>query len=95
MKLVAKIFIIIGMVFQCLFIIPVIVGVIDLVKLKNAKCKADVPVLLGILTIFFVNTIGGILMLLLSDADFAVPAAPEAPVIEAMAEEVKNDTTIL
>ncbi len=69
MKTAAKVFIIIGMV--CLFwcIVPLIVGILALKKLNTATCKADVTTM-GVLTLLFVNLIGGILMLCLKDEDF-------------------------
>ncbi len=87
MKTAAKVFIIIGMVFQFWLIVPLIVGIIALNKLNKATSKADL-VGIGIVTLIFCNLIGGILMLCLKDEDLA-PAvvAPAAPVVEANATE--------
>lgn len=71
MKTVAKVFIIIGMVLQCLMIYPVIVGAIVLSKLKKATSKADFGIGWGIVTILFVNVIAGIILLVMKDEDFA------------------------
>ncbi|MBO5248039.1 MAG: hypothetical protein J6B54_01935, partial [Clostridia bacterium] len=73
MKVAAKVFIIIGIVFGIPAIFPIIVGTIALKKLKSAACKADIKTI-GILTLIFCNIVGGILMLCLEDSDFALSA---------------------
>jgi Sec-independent protein secretion pathway component TatC len=70
MKTAAKVFIIIGMIAGFWTILPLIFGFIALKKLNTATCKADVSVGVSVLTILFVNVIGGILMLCLKDSDF-------------------------
>lgn len=71
MKTVAKVFIILGMIFQFFLIYPVILGAIALSKMKKAKCKADFGTGWGIVTLLFVNIIAGIVLLVMKDEDFA------------------------
>ncbi len=68
MKVAAKVFIILGMIFQGILIFPIIIGAIALKKLKTVTSKSELTAI-GVLTLLFVNLIGGILMLCLSDAD--------------------------
>ena len=70
MKTAAKIFIILGMIGGAIAILPLIFGGITLSKMKKATCKSDMMVW-GILDIFFVGLIGGILILCVSDEDWA------------------------
>jgi hypothetical protein len=51
-------------------ILPIIFGVKALNKLKTATCKADIPVKTGVLTLIFVNVVGGILLLCMNDSHF-------------------------
>ncbi len=81
MKTAAKVFIIIGMVMGCWYILPLIFGFIALSKMKKATKKDDLTVT-AILTLLFCNVIGGVLMLCLKDEDLA-PAT--AAVVEAEA----------
>ena len=67
MELVAKIFIIIGMVCGCLAIFPPILGFIVLNKMKNGQLTTGWK----IVTLLFVNMIGGILL-------FLIPETPAA-----------------
>jgi len=62
MKTAAKVFIILGMVFGAIAILPLIFGGITLSKMKTANSKSDMMIW-GILDIFFVGLIGGILIL--------------------------------
>ena len=48
-------------------IVSLVFGILALVRLGKAKCKADIPVWLGVCVLLFVNLIGGILMLCLKD----------------------------
>jgi len=73
MKTAAKVFIIIGMIFQFWWIVPLIVGIIALNKMKTEKPSVG----LSIVVLLFCNTIAGILLLVAKDSDFA-PAAPAA-----------------
>ncbi len=68
MKTAAKVFIILGMVVQCILIYPIIVGVLALKKLKTATTVDELKTM-SILTLLFVNTIAGILMLCMKDGD--------------------------
>ena len=70
MKTAAKIFTIIGMVCGAITILPLIFGGLALSKMKKATCKKDLT-LWAVLSIIFCNPIGGVLMLLLKDEDFA------------------------
>ncbi len=82
MKTAAKVFIIIGMVCQCFLIFPLILGIFSLKKLKTATAKSDLTAW-AIITLLFVNLIGGILMLLIPETDFAPAQEPEVAQVEA------------
>lgn len=83
MKTAAKVFIIIGMVVQCFLVYPIILGIFALKKLNNAQKKSDLTVW-AIITLLLVNTIGGILMLLIPDSEFApVEEAPATIEVDA------------
>ena len=71
MKTLAKVFIIIGMIFQCFLIFPLVLGIIALKKLNAAKCKADFSTGWAIVVLLLVNLIAGILLLVMKDEDFA------------------------
>lgn len=79
MKTAAKVFIILGMVFQFWWIVPLIVGFIALKKLKNAKSKSELTGI-AIVTLLFCNLIGGVLMLCLPDSEFAPAETAEAEI---------------
>lgn len=68
MKTAAKVFIILGMIIEGILIIPIIIGALALKKLNSATSKSELTAM-GVLTLLFVNLIGGILMLCLSDDD--------------------------
>lgn len=70
MKQAAKIFLIIGMVIRAITIIPLILGIVTLKRLDEAKSKDELGIALPILSIFFVNLIAGIIMLCMKDEDF-------------------------
>ena len=70
MKTVAKVFIIIGMVLEFWLILPLIFGIVTINKMKTTTCKADMTTW-GILSLLFVNLICGILILLVSDDEWA------------------------
>lgn len=70
MKTAAKVFIILGMIFGCIAILPLIFGGITLSKMKKAT-KASELTVWGVLDIFFCGLIGGILVLCLKDEDLA------------------------
>ena len=70
MKTAAKVFTIIGIVVNFWTIVAPIVGILALNKMKKATCKKDLTVM-AVLNLIFCNLIGGFLMLLLKDEDFA------------------------
>jgi len=71
MKTAAKVFIILGMIFQCLFIYPIVLGAIALGKLKKAQKKDDFGIGWSIVVLLLVNTIAGIILLCMNDTHFA------------------------
>lgn len=71
MKTVAKVFIIISMVVGCFAILPLIFGFIALSNLKKAKTAAEFPMWLKICTLLFCSLIGGIILLVMKDEDYA------------------------
>ncbi len=83
----AKVFIIMGMVFQCFMIFPIIVGAIALKKLKTATTKSELTGI-AIVTLLFCNLIGGILMLCIDEKDLA--PVEDAVAIEAAAPVEEN-----
>ena len=66
MKTAAKVLLIIGMVCTFYLIYPIILGIYAYKMIDNAKKKEDL-MLWGILSIFFVSTLGGVFMLLIPD----------------------------
>ena len=68
MKKTAKVFIWIGMICQFYLVYPIVVGVIALNKLNEARKKEEI-LTMGILTLLFCNTVGGIIMLAMSDKE--------------------------
>lgn len=68
MKTAAKVFIIIGMVVGCSYIIPIIVGLIAMRKLDKARRKSDIRGI-SILTLLFCNVIAGVIMLCMKEED--------------------------
>ncbi len=60
MKLAAKIFLIIGMVFGFWTILPLVFGFMTLKKMKNDE---EIPMWLKVCDLLFVNLIAGILLL--------------------------------
>ncbi len=70
MKTVAKVFIILSMVFGFWMIVPLVVGIIALNKLDSATKKSELTAI-AICTLIFCNIISGIVMLCMSDKDLA------------------------
>ena len=68
MKKTAKVFIWIGIVCQFFLIYPIIVGILALQKLEEAR-KKDEILTIGIFTLLFCNLIAGIIMLTMTDKD--------------------------
>ena len=88
MKTAAKVFIILGMILQFWYIIPLIVGIIALRTMKKQKPSVG----LSIVVLLFCNTIAGILLLCSKEEEYIVPAPAEVPVApEAPAVEEKTD----
>ena len=79
MKKVAKVFIIIGMIFGFWTILPLIFGGIALKKMKTEKPSVG----LSICVLIFCNTLGGIFLLCSKPEEYAVPAAPATEETEA------------
>lgn len=72
MKSVAKVFIILSMIFGCILILPIVIGALTLSNMEKAKCKDDMMVW-GILCLFFCSIIAGILILCMSEDEFKNP----------------------
>ena len=68
MKTVAKVFIIISACLTFYLIFPVVICVLSIKKMDTASNASDLKVL-GIITLLFCSTIGGILMLCMKDDD--------------------------
>ncbi len=68
MKTTIKVFIWIGMIFQFFLIFPIIVGVMALKKLDQAKTKEELTGM-AIAVLLLVNVIAGILMLVISEKE--------------------------
>lgn len=66
MKTAAKVFIVIGMVVGFWYILPLIFGFKALKKLNTATCVSELKST-GVLTLLFVNVVGGILILCMKD----------------------------
>lgn len=73
MKKAAKVFLILGMVVQAILIYPIILGIFAIKKIDNAQSKNDLTAW-GIISIFFVSTVGGILMLLIPEEEYSAYA---------------------
>ncbi len=87
MKTACKVFIIIGMVFGFLYIIPLVVGAIALNKLANARRKEELTGV-AICTLLLCSTIGGILMLCLNEKDLVQNSNQNVQSVQ----NVANDT---
>ncbi len=68
MKTAAKVFTILTMVFTFFLIYPIVLGIITLNKLENAKTAKELTTI-GIIDIFFMGTITGVLIILIKDED--------------------------
>lgn len=71
MKTAAKVFIILSMVFGFIAILPLVFGFMSLSNLKKAKTAAEFPMWLKICTLLFCSLIGGIILLVMKDEDYA------------------------
>ena len=89
MKTTARVFIILGMIFQFYLIFPIVVGIISLVKLSNAKSKSDL-IAIGVVTLILCNAIAGILMLSMPETLFENNQNTQKDIYE----NVANDNNI-
>lgn len=69
MKTAAKVFIIIGMIFGAIAILPIVFGAITLSKMNKVTRKDEI-VVWGVLTLLFCSLLGGIFVLCTTDADY-------------------------
>ena len=70
MKTAAKVFIIIGMIFNFWWIAPIIVGAIALKKMKTEKPSVG----LSVCVLIFTNVLGGIFLLCSRPEEYGAPA---------------------
>ncbi len=68
MKTAAKIFLILGMIYQAILIYPIVVGILALKKLNSANNVKELQTM-AILSLLFVNMVAGILMFCMKDDD--------------------------
>ena len=92
MKTAAKVFIILGMIFGAILILPLILGIFALKKLEEPNPDRNEIVTWGILTLIFVSLIGGIFMLVLADQPNPGPAVIDAKPEPAKQEAPKGDS---
>ena len=52
------------------FVVSSVLGIVAISRLNKAKCKADIPIALGIFILILNSNVGGILMLCLKDEHF-------------------------
>lgn len=79
MKTAAKVFIWIGMIGGALMIFPLVIGILALQKLNEAKTSAELSGW-GIATLLCCSTLGGIFMLCLKDEDLTENTQTQRPV---------------
>lgn len=75
MKTAAKVFIIIGMIVGCWYVLPIIFGAIALKKMKTAKPGVG----FSICVLIFCSGLGGIFLLCSKASEYGTPAPVEAP----------------
>ena len=78
MKTAAKVFIILGMVFGFILILPLIFGGLAISKINSATQKEEL-VGLGVCTLLFCSTLGGIFMLCIPDSELSPATANSTP----------------
>lgn len=82
MKTAAKVFIIIGIIFQFWMVLPLIFGLVALGKMKKGKPSVG----LSVCVLIFVNVLGGIFLLCSRESEYgSAPAAIPAPTYSAPA----------
>ncbi len=82
MKTAAKVFIIIGIIFQFWMVLPLIIGLVALKKMKKGKPSVG----LSVCVLIFVNALGGIFLLCSRESEYgSAPAAIPAPTYSAPA----------
>ena len=70
MKTTAKVFIWIGMIYNFYLIFPIVFGCLALKKLKTATTRDELRTM-AVLCLSFCNTVGGILMLTMTDKELS------------------------
>ena len=70
MKTAAKVFIILGMIWQFYLIFPIVLGIIALNRLKKANSKDEFGVGWAVVVLLLVNVIAGIILLCMNDYNF-------------------------
>ena len=75
MKTAAKVFIIIGMIVGCFYVLPIIFGAIALSKMKKGKPSVG----FSVCVLIFCSLLGGIFLLCSKESEYPAPAVPAAP----------------
>lgn len=75
MKTAAKIFIIIGMICLCYTILPLIIGIVALSKMKTEKPSVG----LSVCVLLFCSFLGGLFLLLSKPEEYQQPQITETP----------------
>lgn len=91
MKTAAKVFIWIGMICGFYLIFPIIVGVLSLKKLNNSSNKEEIKTM-GVLTLLFCSTLGGIFMLCLNNEE--LNNLDDTNVVEYKKTIIQNNSTL-
>ena len=68
MRKAARVFLILGMIFQCYLIFPIVLGIFANRRLSTAKTSEELKGW-GILSIFFISVLGGVFMLCVKDEE--------------------------
>ena len=89
MRTAAKVFIILGMVFGAVLILPIFFGAISLQKMNDPLSKEDDYIVWGILVLIFVTRIGGIFLILLPTVE---KDQGQPKVLDAKVEEKKEES---
>lgn len=78
MKTAAKVFIVLGMIFGFILILPIIFGALSISKINSATEKSEL-VGLGVCTLLFCSLLGGIFMLCIPESELQPATANSAP----------------